>query len=90
MTQYRKTLYQQYFSNQIAANYSSQQWDNRVFSVDILPHLPQNYNAKIIEIGCGHGNLLHYLKEVMLFPQLNSACFELSELIFARVSNRNH
>jgi 2-polyprenyl-3-methyl-5-hydroxy-6-metoxy-1,4-benzoquinol methylase len=63
MTQYRKTLYQQYFSNQIAANYSSQQWDNRVFSVDILPHLPQNYNAKIIEIGCGHGNLLHYLKE---------------------------
>lgn len=63
MTQYRKTLYQQYFSNQIAANHSNQLWDNRVFSTDILPHLPENKDAKIIEIGCGHGNLLQFLKE---------------------------
>jgi hypothetical protein len=34
--------------------------------------------------------LLHYLVEEELFLLLNSTCFELFKLIFARVSDRNH
>ncbi len=63
MTQYRETLYSQYYSNQIRATVADDVWTNTVFSNEIMPHL-SGFEAKSIgELGCGHGNLLALLKK---------------------------
>lgn len=63
MNNYRKTLYSNYFSTQIRATVADEAWTHRVFSKEILPHLIGFEQKNIGELGCGHGNLLRFLKK---------------------------
>ena len=63
MNNYRETLYSNYFSTQIRATVADEAWTHRVFSKEILPHLIGFEQKHIGELGCGHGNLLRFLKK---------------------------
>ena len=63
MNNYRETLYSNYFSTQIRATVADEAWTHRVFSKEILPHLIGFEHKNIGELGCGHGNLLRFLKK---------------------------
>lgn len=63
MMNYRDTLYSNYHSTQIQATVADESWTEEVFSHEILPHLKGSENKKWIELGCGHGNLLKFLRK---------------------------
>ena len=63
MNNYRKTLYSNYFTTQIEATVADESWTDRVFSKEILPHLLGYEQKHLVELGCGHGNLLRFLKK---------------------------
>ena len=63
MTNYRKTLYTNYFTNQAGREYVAQQKqkfedEKYSFSNEILHLLPTNKSIKILDIGCGIGSFL--------------------------------
>ena len=63
MTNYRKTLYTNYFTNQAGRDYTTlqkQKFESECshFSCEILPHLPNDKSVKILDIGCGIGSFL--------------------------------
>jgi 2-polyprenyl-3-methyl-5-hydroxy-6-metoxy-1,4-benzoquinol methylase len=63
MNNYRKTLYSNYFTTQIEATVADESWTDRVFSKEILPHLLGYEQKQLVELGCGHGNLIQFLKK---------------------------
>ncbi len=68
MTNYRKTLYESYYSNHSGeadtekreAHFRQQV---RYFTRELLPHLPPDRNLKVLDLGCGFGSLLMALKD---------------------------
>lgn len=64
---YRQQLYQKYFETQAGRNIEQikQQLDDdfKQLNRDVAPFLPPTKTAKILDIGCGYGNLLLWLKE---------------------------
>jgi len=63
MTNYRKTLYTNYFTNQAGREYVAQQKqkfedETAHFSCEVLHHLPSDKSIKILDIGCGIGSFL--------------------------------
>lgn len=61
-TSYRSILYSKYHSTQIVRHFHDQVAADRVYKAEFLPHLPSNKSASILEIGCGHGPFLQFLK----------------------------
>ncbi len=65
--QYRKVLYQDYYQNQSGRHIQLQieekmKSDALLFKAEVLPLLPINRNASILDIGCGFGSLIKMLK----------------------------
>lgn len=64
---YRNTLYDKYFSNQAgrhAENLSTLLGHEMLqLEADVAPFLPENPTARILDIGCGYGNLLFFLQK---------------------------
>jgi 2-polyprenyl-3-methyl-5-hydroxy-6-metoxy-1,4-benzoquinol methylase len=64
---YRQKLYQKYFSTQVAQQ--TQNLDLQIpaeikqLHADLNHILPDNKNSRILDIGCGYGNLLLYLQQ---------------------------
>jgi len=63
MTNYRDTLYSNYYSTQIEATVADESWTETIFSHEILPHLRGLEDKRWVELGCGHGNLLKFLQK---------------------------
>jgi 2-polyprenyl-3-methyl-5-hydroxy-6-metoxy-1,4-benzoquinol methylase len=68
MTNYRKTLYTNYFTNQAGREYVSHQkqkfeQETTHFSNEIVSQLPSDKTIKILDIGCGIGSLLAACKQ---------------------------
>lgn len=65
MTSYRQTLYENYFSHQ-AGRYLSNaeqqlQNDTALLRQEILPLIPPNTDAHMLDVGCGYGSLVQVL-----------------------------
>jgi 2-polyprenyl-3-methyl-5-hydroxy-6-metoxy-1,4-benzoquinol methylase len=63
MTNYRKTLYTNYFTNQAGREYTAHQkekfeQDRYHFGKEILNHLPADKTIRVLDIGCGIGGFL--------------------------------
>lgn len=61
-TSYRSVLYSKYHSTQIVRHFHDQAAADRVYKAEFFPHLPTNKSATILEIGCGHGPFLQFVK----------------------------
>lgn len=67
MTDYRKTLYESYYSNHSGETDASKQESHfrqqvRYFTRELVSHFPADRNAKILDLGCGFGSMLMALK----------------------------
>ena len=67
-TDYREVFYQNYFQNQASRtgdkNIANKlREDHLHYKNEVLPLLPEDKNAKILEIGCGYGSLLKLLQD---------------------------
>lgn len=65
---YRKILYKKYFTTQVKQNEQANlhtQLHNEFgqLQADISPWLPTDKNSRILDIGCGYGNLLLWLQK---------------------------
>ena len=88
MTNYRETLYSKYYSNQICATVADEVWTRKVFSEEILSHL-SGFEAKSIgELGCGHGNLLSFLRKKG-FQQVQGCDLSLEQVELAQKKGLN-
>ncbi len=66
--EHREKLYEAYFSTQAGRRADSDlraqlAHDQRQLVVEVLPHLPEEKNAYILDVGCGYGSLLFLLKD---------------------------
>jgi 2-polyprenyl-3-methyl-5-hydroxy-6-metoxy-1,4-benzoquinol methylase len=66
---YRKVLYQDYYQNQSGRHIQLQiedkmNRDEQLFRAEILPLLPSQKEATILDIGCGFGSLIKLLKKL--------------------------
>jgi len=67
MTEYRKKLYTNYFTNQAGRGFVKDQKkkfdeEEYYFTKEILKFMPENRSAKILDIGCGTGSFLSACK----------------------------
>lgn len=64
---YRETLYKKYFSTQAGRHVDNidvlLNHEMCQLEADVAPFLPSNKNARILDIGCGYGNLLLFLQK---------------------------
>ena len=62
MPEYRKIIYENYFSNQVnkgAADYRVLlEQQAYYYSLELVPFLPENKSASIMDIGCGFGSFI--------------------------------
>lgn len=63
---FREKFYKNYYEQQASRSGSidvreKSQDDHRNFKKEVLPHLPDDKNARILELGCGYGSLLLFL-----------------------------
>lgn len=67
ITQYRRTLYEKYFSNQgDNATNLEQSMEHRQYYNDhfLSRFLPKEKNSRLLELGCGYGNILASLRKL--------------------------
>jgi predicted TPR repeat methyltransferase len=60
-------LFENYTSTQDLSFVDSKEmiaWSGKYFDYYILPHLPENKDAKILEIGCGWGKYISHLEDL--------------------------
>lgn len=66
MQQYRETIYKHYHSNQVnkggADHKALLQQQSYYYAKEMVPYLPSDKGAKIMDIGCGFGSFIHAAK----------------------------
>lgn len=69
MADFRDTLYEKYFQTQNGRRHNSANLEQKIkdnwlqLEGEILPLLPQNKDQRILDLGCGYGELLMLLNE---------------------------
>jgi len=68
MTNYRKKLYTNYFTNQAGRDFTAKQKEKFeeekfVFANEIIPYLHSDKSIRILDIGCGTGSLIAACKD---------------------------
>lgn len=63
MVDYRQTIYEQYFSNQVNKSDADPmvllEQQSYYYGKELVPFLPANKDAVIIDLGCGFGSMVH-------------------------------
>lgn len=63
MQRYRDTIYSQYHSNQVNKNNVNHaqllEQQSYYYGKEISPYLPKNKAARIVDLGCGFGSMIH-------------------------------
>lgn len=80
-------IYKNYTSTSVLAGVDVEKftdWSHRYFKTFILPHIPENQDCKILEIGCGYGRYTGLLTSTLRYD--NTVGIDISEeqIEFAR------
>lgn len=76
----KEDIYKNYTSTSVLAGVDVKKftaWSHRYFNAFILPHIPQDNNCKILEIGCGYGRYTHLLTHTLGYE--NTVGIDISE-----------
>ena len=87
---YRQQFYQDYFNSQSGRTFSLDleakiKSEEYLLAKEILPLMPKNHDAAILDIGCGFGSLIYMLKQN---GRNLLACQKLSYKIFYPTSKK--
>lgn len=60
------------------------EWSHQYFKTYILPHIPQNKNCKILEIGCGYGRYTTLLTNTLKYNDIIGIDISEEQIEFAK------
>lgn len=60
------------------------EWSHQYFKTYILPHIPQNKDCKILEIGCGYGRYTTLLTNILKYKEVIGIDISEEQIEFAK------